>query len=52
LGPGDFAGDAKRRDHEERRAELRTIGLIGHRDLPQFLDREIENFRRVLSEMD
>ncbi|HZM46794.1 MAG TPA: tripartite tricarboxylate transporter substrate binding protein [Burkholderiales bacterium] len=28
-----------------------TIGLIGHRDLPQFLDREIENFRRVLSEM-
>jgi len=25
--------------------------LIGHRDLPQLLDREIENFRRVLSEM-
>ena len=28
-----------------------TIDLIGHRDLPGFLDREIENYRRALTEM-
>jgi len=28
-----------------------TIDLVGHRDLPGFLDREIENYRRALTEM-
>jgi putative tricarboxylic transport membrane protein len=28
-----------------------TIDLIGHRNLPGFLDREIENYRRALAEM-
>lgn len=28
-----------------------TIDPIGHRDLPGFLDREIENYRRALTEM-
>ena len=28
-----------------------TIGLIGSRELPQFLDREIEGYRRALTEM-
>jgi len=28
-----------------------TMGLIGSRDLPQYLDREIETYRRALTEM-
>lgn len=28
-----------------------TIELIGHRELPAFLEREHENYRRVLTEI-
>jgi len=28
-----------------------TIDIIGHRELPAFLEREHENYRRVLAEM-
>jgi tripartite-type tricarboxylate transporter receptor subunit TctC len=28
-----------------------TVDLIGHRELPAFLEKEYQNYRRVLTEM-
>jgi len=36
---------------KDTRQNYWTIGLIGHLDLPGFLNREIENYRRALAEI-
>jgi putative tricarboxylic transport membrane protein len=41
-------GDQIKKDVEQN---YWTIGLVGHRELPAFLDHEHENFRRALAEM-